>query len=618
MADYARQPSLAASGSRSGSLEGGLNRSPRSSSRTTLAQPAPLTSTPSIWFSAPDLRLARAAEAESTEPESQAQQRARAKFFDEHTSTDLRRWWFPVFLSEELRKGAVLGATLLGDPIVLWRDGEGTAVCLEDKCAHRSTPLSLGRIVEGQLECAYDGWRYDSEGNVTKIPALLPDRDIPTNACARRYPTVETDGMLWVWPGDPTLPAYDIHARFPPILSPGSAFALRAAVSKKVARGSDEGDSLDANANANASKKNLDDSDDEGPRDSWGKVFTSVVDLDIDQSILLESFLDYTHLAYSHPTHMITHPPHPSPSPVQVEIKFLTDGPGVLANVIRPTTSETPVEVRFIPPCHVQICTDIKGHKFHQTIHCVPTQPGQTRVIYRHSRNYWNWVDWLPYVGTMYNSAWTKRVVEDYRLLKGMQERLRDGAKPWNAPIQADLLPRYYREWYKRCMVKPNTFFSTFAPAQPQPTLGAATALHPMSGALAATHATSSSSNITAQSAPAHQQLHHQHPAAALHTNPYGVTTTRPFTINAPQRYTLAHIPRPPPSQLGIIQAASAAAATAAVEATGGASRRGSIANLVGVTGVTGGAPGSRRGSMIVMPPVSVPSLHPSNRGVAA
>lgn len=91
-----------------GSLEGGLNHTPRTS---TTHPPSGLGN--SIWFSAPDLRLARAAEAESVEPESQAQQRARAKFFDDVTSTDLRRWWYPVMLEEELQKGNVIGMTLL-------------------------------------------------------------------------------------------------------------------------------------------------------------------------------------------------------------------------------------------------------------------------------------------------------------------------------------------------------------------------------------------------------------------------------------------------------------------------------------------------------------------------
>ncbi|KAJ3003919.1 hypothetical protein HKX48_001499, partial [Thoreauomyces humboldtii] len=106
---------------RTTSLEGGLNHSPRPS---TVAHPvsqqqASLASTssafhnPPIWFSAPDLRLARAAEAELVEPESQAQQRARAKFFDEVTSTDLRRWWYPVSVSEELSRSTVIGMTLL-------------------------------------------------------------------------------------------------------------------------------------------------------------------------------------------------------------------------------------------------------------------------------------------------------------------------------------------------------------------------------------------------------------------------------------------------------------------------------------------------------------------------
>ncbi|TPX58757.1 hypothetical protein SpCBS45565_g07925 [Spizellomyces sp. 'palustris'] len=536
--------------SRAASLETGLNHSPRSSTTT----PSPLNQTPSIWFSAPDLRLARAAEAETVEPESQAQQRARVKFFDEVTSTDLRRGWYPLLMAEELAKGKVIGMWLLGDPIVLWRDAEGTPVCLEDKCAHRSTPLSLGRITPtGELECAYDGWTYDSEGTVTHIPALLPDREIPTNAGARRYPTVERDGLVWVWPGEATLPAYDIHVRLPPILSPGSSVTAHAGTPTKhasVARSTDESE----DEQPNDGKPEVKNGGDKAKTDKWGKVFTGIVDMDVDHSVLLECFLDYAHLPYTHQASLPTHPPKANPTPMQVDISFGVNTASVIAVINRPETDHPPVEVKFIPPCHVQLSSNIKGYKFEQTVHCVPMQPGQTRVIYRHSRNYWTWIDWIPFVGSLYNTAWLKRILGEYQILKGMQERLREGAKPWNAPIQADLLPRYYREWYKKCLTKHSPFFRTFNP-------GAAGDITPM-------------------------------------MTPYGPSTPnwRAFT---PPRYTLAHIPQPVPSQLGIIQAASAAAATAAVQATGGTSRRGSIANLVGVGGVSGGAAGSRRGSMM-------------------
>ncbi|KAJ3267647.1 hypothetical protein HK104_005729, partial [Borealophlyctis nickersoniae] len=148
------------------------------------------------WFSHLDLiRAARAAEVAEVAHDSQSQQKARARFFD----ADMRKAWYPFAMSSEFCVGdGPVAGYLLDDPIVLYRDAEGVLVCLEDKCAHRSAPLSLGRVTpEGELECRYDGWRYTSEGAVCYIPALLPDRKIPANAYARRYPTVEKDGLIW-------------------------------------------------------------------------------------------------------------------------------------------------------------------------------------------------------------------------------------------------------------------------------------------------------------------------------------------------------------------------------------------------------------------------------------
>ena len=56
--------------------------------------------------------------------------------------------------------------TLLGQNVVIFRDGAGSWNVLEDKCPHRLAPLSEGRIEpsDGTLQCSYHGWRFDSGG----------------------------------------------------------------------------------------------------------------------------------------------------------------------------------------------------------------------------------------------------------------------------------------------------------------------------------------------------------------------------------------------------------------------------------------------------------------------
>ena len=110
-----------------------------------------------------------------------------------------KRWWYPASPSSAL-KHKPIGITLMDRPIALFRDADGTAHALLDRCAHRNVPLSLGRVHDdGCLECAYHGWRFDGAGECRAIPGLaepVGNRGVDT------WPTRERDGFVWVW-GDP-------------------------------------------------------------------------------------------------------------------------------------------------------------------------------------------------------------------------------------------------------------------------------------------------------------------------------------------------------------------------------------------------------------------------------
>lgn len=107
--------------------------------------------------------------------------------------------WYVACASDELRRGKPLARTILGVPVALFRDGEGSAGALLDRCPHRNVPLSEGRVAHGDLECAYHGWRFDRLGRCTAIPTLDGEPD----AAARKapfFPVRESQGHVWVWP----------------------------------------------------------------------------------------------------------------------------------------------------------------------------------------------------------------------------------------------------------------------------------------------------------------------------------------------------------------------------------------------------------------------------------
>ncbi len=105
--------------------------------------------------------------------------------------------WYVLGSSAELR-AAPLHRRVLDLPLVVWRGPGGAPACLLDRCPHRAVPLSLGRVVGGELQCAYHGWRFDIEGACTRVPGLDPATSGP-GRCAVRFPVREQQGFVWVW-----------------------------------------------------------------------------------------------------------------------------------------------------------------------------------------------------------------------------------------------------------------------------------------------------------------------------------------------------------------------------------------------------------------------------------
>jgi phenylpropionate dioxygenase-like ring-hydroxylating dioxygenase large terminal subunit len=111
-----------------------------------------------------------------------------------------KQLWHPVALAQEVA-AAPLAARLLGEDLVLWRDGEGLVHAWGDRCPHRGARLSLGRVVEGeggpQLECPYHGWRFEAGGQCVHVPAL-PAFVPPATHRATTHMAAEAGGFVWV------------------------------------------------------------------------------------------------------------------------------------------------------------------------------------------------------------------------------------------------------------------------------------------------------------------------------------------------------------------------------------------------------------------------------------
>ncbi len=114
----------------------------------------------------------------------------------------LRRFWYPVLPIAHLADHPQ-PFTLLGQPIVLWLDGQGKPAATRDRCCHRSAQLSKGVVIQGNLRCPYHGWSYDSSGTCVNVPQFTQDQAIPRTYQIPAYRCQEQYGYVWVCLADP-------------------------------------------------------------------------------------------------------------------------------------------------------------------------------------------------------------------------------------------------------------------------------------------------------------------------------------------------------------------------------------------------------------------------------
>lgn len=121
--------------------------------------------------------------------------------------------WHPVASSASLIAGKLVAARLLGRELVLWRDPQGLVHAWEDRCPHRGTRLSIGRVEGGEVVCAYHGWHFGTDARCKLVPAL-PELSGKVQASVKAYRAQEKYGLVWACIGEPAanvlpFPEYD-------------------------------------------------------------------------------------------------------------------------------------------------------------------------------------------------------------------------------------------------------------------------------------------------------------------------------------------------------------------------------------------------------------------------
>ena len=105
--------------------------------------------------------------------------------------------WYAVAHTQDVGRRPV-GRVVQDIGIVLYRLGDGSVAALADRCLHSPYPLSRGRVDGDHLVSGYSGFVYGPDGSVVAVPTQSTP---PLGAKLRVYPTMEREGLVWVWTG---------------------------------------------------------------------------------------------------------------------------------------------------------------------------------------------------------------------------------------------------------------------------------------------------------------------------------------------------------------------------------------------------------------------------------
>jgi nitrite reductase/ring-hydroxylating ferredoxin subunit len=114
----------------------------------------------------------------------------------------LRRYWQPISASDRVTQRP-RQVRLLGEDLILFRDGQGKPGLLYPYCAHRGTSLLFGKVDDNGIRCCYHGWQFDVEGHCLDQPCEAT-RNVNRRVYRQPwYPVEERYGLVWAYLGPP-------------------------------------------------------------------------------------------------------------------------------------------------------------------------------------------------------------------------------------------------------------------------------------------------------------------------------------------------------------------------------------------------------------------------------
>ncbi|HEY9663940.1 MAG TPA: aromatic ring-hydroxylating dioxygenase subunit alpha [Allocoleopsis sp.] len=310
----------------------------------------------------------------------------------------LKNYWYPLALSSEVSHNQPYSTTLLGEPLVLFRDLSGKVVCLHDACPHQGVPLSMGQIRQGKIECAYHGWQFGTDGQCEKIPCFADDAKIPKGAkCRFAYTTQEQLGVVWVFAGDATMA--------PPLRLP------------------------------------------EGTTEVGWRHEVIVREQDIPHRLMIAGGLDFAHFPFLHTKSIASKKQRDYLRALEVSLVEYEHG---LSMMVKNPDGEdfNDFVYSFEPPCLVKVAIEPKpGWQLIASDYFVPLTESKTRLFVFEARN---WLTWNPIVTWALKRKANQILDEDLPILKVQADWHDKGYGDYHCTVKPDLLSLRYRQWYDR------------------------------------------------------------------------------------------------------------------------------------------------------------------------
>jgi phenylpropionate dioxygenase-like ring-hydroxylating dioxygenase large terminal subunit len=123
----------------------------------------------------------------------------------------MRRYWQPAALSEELSSEKPLAVQLLGEELVLFRDGEGNPALIGRYCAHQGVDMIYGYVETDGIRCMYHGWLFDACGKVIVRGSWVEGGEKRMEVGQPAYRCVELGGVILTYMGSGDPPELRLH-----------------------------------------------------------------------------------------------------------------------------------------------------------------------------------------------------------------------------------------------------------------------------------------------------------------------------------------------------------------------------------------------------------------------